>query len=233
MDWYPTFCALAGAEPTDDPPVPPAAVDPAQPHKSIYGTKSFPKLDGTDVWPMLLAPTEHNISSAHEYLVLSKEVVISEKFKLLVAQNYGWEHGTKRFPDNGWKSAEGKWTKPTKPMPCMATDLAGGLNGSLPGVPGQLPCLFDIDADPEERTDLGGIAANAPLLHKLWAELNHTVLTAFCKNVPVKATMKPGSGCLSTPKELLGSCNAACANSYWAKHFGSGSTGPICGVPGC
>ena len=31
VDWYPTFAALAGAEPTDDPPVPPLPLNVSDP----------------------------------------------------------------------------------------------------------------------------------------------------------------------------------------------------------
>ena len=129
------------------------------------------------VWPHILSPPSvPNRSAAHEYLVLSKEVILAGKYKLLVAQNFGWPH----TGDNGWKPATGgQFTKPTETMPCMATDLAGDLNGSLPGVPGQLPCLFDTSADESEHHDIA--ESNSAQVAQLWAKLNHTVLTAFCK----------------------------------------------------
>ena len=221
---YPTFCFLAGVAGTDDPPEPPAAVDPSQPGKNIYGTKSFPAVDGVNVWPLIVSPpAPANRSAAHQYLVLSKEVILAGDHKLLVAQNFGWPHTA----DNGWKPASGgQFTKPSETMPCMATDLAGGLNGSLPGVPGQLPCLFDTSADESERHDVA--ESNAALVTELWAELNHTVLTAFCK---VGTEFSKTPGCDSTPPDMLGSCDPACASKYWRGK--GGGAGPVCGVPGC
>lgn len=65
-DWYTTVCALANpGAPSDfpmcrdDPPEPPSPVDPADPCiqdpmnvpcKDIYGNKSYPAVDGKNVW---------------------------------------------------------------------------------------------------------------------------------------------------------------------------------------
>ena len=38
-DWYATFASLAGANAADDPPVPPAAPDPARPLADLYGNE--------------------------------------------------------------------------------------------------------------------------------------------------------------------------------------------------
>ena len=108
----------------------------------------------------------------------------------------------------------------------MATDLAGDLNGSLPGVPGQLPCLFDTSADESEHHDIA--ESNSAQVAQLWAKLNHTVLTAFCK---VGTNFSKTPGCDSTPPELLGNCDPACASKYWKQK--GGGVGPVCGVPGC
>eukprot|EP00041_Stephanoeca_diplocostata_P004443 m.45135 g.45135 ORF g.45135 m.45135 type:complete len:667 (+) comp15116_c0_seq3:133-2133(+) len=226
VDWYPTFCYLAGVDGTDNPPVPPSPVDPADPGKNIYGDRSYPGVDGVNLWNMLTHPEAHNRSSAHPYLVLSKEVVVAGSHKLLVAQNYGWSHTS----DNGWKQPDGTWVAPAKAYNCGYTDLPGGLNGSLPGLPGRTPCLFDLDADVGERTDIAG--SSPEIVAELWGVLNHTVLTAFCKDISIPPDTRSGSGCLSSPKELLGNCDAACAGAYWKQQYGS-SEGPICGVPGC
>ena len=69
-DWYPTFCNLAGIDPTDDPPVAPLAVDEAQdpsgPLLDIWGQESYPGVDGLDIWPILMNPQAHGHGSAHE-----------------------------------------------------------------------------------------------------------------------------------------------------------------------
>ena len=99
------------------------------------------------------------------------------------------------------------------------------------GVPGQLPCLFDLDTDESEHDDLGADPANAALVHSMWKILNETALTAFCKNVT--GGSGGSSGCNSSPAKLLGPCNRTCADSYWAKLHAPSGSGPVCGVPGC
>ena len=41
VDWYSTFCFLAGASPSDDSPLKPLPVDPLHPSKDIYGNHSW------------------------------------------------------------------------------------------------------------------------------------------------------------------------------------------------
>ena len=231
VDWYPTFSYLAGVSGTDDPAVKPLPIDPNNPTKDIYQDfASFPSVDGVNLWPHLIEnPEAANRSSAHESLVLTKEVILVGNYKLLVAQNFGWSHTN----DNGWKQPGNgsdvwkseKWIAPSKPYPCGATDGPGHL-ATLPGVPGQLPCLFDLSVDKTEHDDLGADPAHHELLMSMWDLLNRTVLTAFCKNV--SGGSGGGSGCNSSPAKLLGPCNAPCAQAHW-----KGSSGPVCGVPGC
>jgi hypothetical protein len=64
----------------DDAPVKPLPIDPANPGKDIYqGNKSWPGIDGVDVWQMIVDP--HNpkyndsYSAAHGTIALSKEVM--------------------------------------------------------------------------------------------------------------------------------------------------------------
>lgn len=85
----PTLSYLAGVDGSDDPPEPPREIDPANPAADIYGNHSWPKVDGVNIWGVLMNPSGTNRSSAHEYLVLSKEVVVAGRFKLLVGQNTG------------------------------------------------------------------------------------------------------------------------------------------------
>jgi hypothetical protein len=46
---YATFAVLAGQPPNDEPPLPPAKGEHAEPYKNIYGEESFPPVDGVDV----------------------------------------------------------------------------------------------------------------------------------------------------------------------------------------
>ena len=244
----PTFCFLAGVDGSDDPPVEPAPVDPATPDRNIWGEHSYPPLDGVNIWPMLVSPAGLGAAAAHKYLVLSKEVVVAGRHKLLVAQN---DHGNP-YSQNGWQDTAGAWHGQQMQLGCERIDLAGGLNGSLPGVPGHLPCIFDLSVDSSERHDLVSASASDPsrraatglLLQELWSVLNHTVLTAFCKGLG-KWPLEPknesvahvaGAGCQSSPPALLGHCNETCAYAHWTSAYGApahGITGPICGVPGC
>ena len=57
VDWYPTICHLSGVgNCTDDPSVAPLPVNISEPTKDIYGDKSYPPLDGTNIWDMLINP---------------------------------------------------------------------------------------------------------------------------------------------------------------------------------
>lgn len=87
-DWYPTICHLAGVSGKDDPPVAPEPVDPTNPTKNIYGTKSFPPVDGVDIWPILTNPaySSTNYTAAHAQLWISEEVMIQGQYKIVVAQ---------------------------------------------------------------------------------------------------------------------------------------------------
>jgi hypothetical protein len=244
VDWYPTFCGLAGIDGKDDPPVAPLPVDPADPTKDIYGKDSYPPLDGVDVWGLLIAG-ETNRSAAHAYLVLSKEVILAGDHKLIVAQNFGWPHDN----DNGWMAQNSSKFDSTgaSAFPCSATDSTAA-QGELPGVPGQIPCLFDTTKDESERSNLAaGVTvaqvqaaivgdadtqpASAAMVADLWDRLNRTVLTAFCKNI-TKANYGT-NGCGTSPKALLGNCDKVCAGKYWKAQYGPSSNGPYCGVPGC
>lgn len=213
----------------DDPPVAPAPVDPSDPGRDIYGNDSFPSVDGRNAWPALMDSTQSkNATAVHAFLVLSKEVLIAGDSKLLVAQNAGWAHKA----DNGWKTISGSAfaNASGQSYSCDQTDLPGDLN-TLPGIPGSRPCLFALDVDPREMSDLAAGANVDPsvlaTVTELWAKLNHTVLTAFCRNFTT------AQGCMTSPAALLGPCNPACAADHWRTTSGSDDGGPICGVPGC
>lgn len=234
VDWYATFAKLAGVDPTDNPPEPPLPVDPSQPLKNIYGNKSFPAVDGVDVWPMLMDPSSYSIDAAHKYLVLSKEVVIAGKYKLLVSQPHF------KSQELGWKQPDGTWRKPnaTEQVSCMTQDVAPHVSAlPVPGTPGALPCLFDLRSDPGEHHDLA--ADNVQLVHELWKTLNNTILTQRdCNGWSYKGTsavipgpVQPDGTTSCSSPEKLGNCNKTCANNKW-KSYGS-NKGPICGVPGC
>ena len=140
VDWYPTICNLAGVDPTDDPPVPPLPVDPADPSKDIYGNSSWPSIDGKDAWPALMKPAAVNLTSLHPTLVLSREVILSGRYKLLVAERGNTHQGYFSY-ENGWITAQppnaanpdGIWIEPgqngTAPQRCGLVQ-SGGCRGS-------------------------------------------------------------------------------------------------------
>ena len=160
-------------------------------------------------------------------LVLSKEVIIQGQYKLIVAQNFGWP------PVNDWWDQNGtKIPADTLPIPiCGVPDSRPSNASLLGGIPGQRPCLFDIRADVGERHDLGGEPPMAAVVERMWAQLNHTVLSSRdCSAVGDSKGSEGIGGC--SPPGLLGNCDSQCAGKYWKTHYGQ-EVGPICGVPGC
>jgi len=228
-DWYPTICVLAGVSGKDDPPVPPATVDPSNPTKNIYGNRSFPPVDGVDIWPIITNPTTYsptNYTAAHAQLWISEEVLIQGRYKIVVAQQepqktnsppvYGWKcgglRGTRcdtRHPENQ------KWVDPS---PAQAACGCAFKDRSH-----FVPCLFDVEADPSEYTDLS--ASHSELLTQMWTALNTTNLDQSALN----PNDRPQS---HSPPDLLGPCNPKCAAAFFAKYPGGGGS-PQCGVPGC
>ena len=127
-------------------------------------------------------------------------------------------------PNGSWDGA--MWVQPNLTYSCDATDTPGALM-TLPGIPGQRPCLFNLESDTGERDDIG--SANIELVNHLWLVLNQTVMTRYCRNVQSHSN----GGCNRSPPKMLGNCNASCALKYWESLGGKGAYGPICGVPGC
>eukprot|EP00948_MAST-09A_sp_MAST-9A-sp1_P003988 g3988.t1 len=171
VDWYATFAKLAGADPRDDPPVDPLPVDPKNPNKDIYGKKSFPPVDGRDIWDLIIHPEDHpHLSEAHPSLALSREVLIKGKYKLVVAQPDPSIMSAKSV-NNGWKTPNGTWIQPKS---TCGTNYFNRTNFQ--------PCLFDLEDDPREMKDLS--TAMPDLVEELWKELNTTWLTSFVSRTP-------------------------------------------------
>jgi len=225
VDLYATIASIAGADPADGPSVPPLPVDPSRPGMNIYGDDSYPAVDGVNIWPLLTAPGSYNATSAHEYLTLSREVLVHGRYKLLVSQPLF------KTQNNGWKQPNGTWVEADPAdWPCAAQDLSP-LTSFLPGVPGHTPCLFDLVADPGEHTNIA--AQNGGLVRDLWARLNASVLTM--RDCSGWSGPVPGPDGSCSPAKLLGHCDEGCANGYWQGRFGGPAKdqGPICDVPTC
>lgn len=206
VDWYPTFCHLAGVDWSDDAPVKPLPVDESKPDLDIYqGDKSWPSVDGINIWGELLG--RHN--SSRRYLWTSAETMIKDgRYKIVTAQQD--PSLTAHPPFAGWRKPDGTWLD------------GGDIDGPGCGVAFKdrssfKPCLFDLLNDEREMNDL---SADMPeLVAELWAELNRTALTAYLSR---------------SPDSLTGYCNKTCAEQKWGTYSGVKSTGgPICGVPGC
>jgi len=242
VDWYATFSVLAGVDPSDDPSEPPANVTDHEDEISaaagmlnVYGNNSFPPADGVNLWPMLSNPQQYDIDAAHKFLVLSKEVAIAGRWKLLVSQPFF------KTQNNGWKGPDGVWRNPnaSETVPCMQQDESPTSSPlPVPHSANLLPCLFDVRADPGEHTDLA--AANRDVVAQLWAELNRSI--AFQRDCSGWSYSQSSGGSIPGPSQgngttscsplsRIGPCNAGCAGQKWLAY--GKAEGPNCGVPGC
>ncbi|KAK3280570.1 hypothetical protein CYMTET_11595 [Cymbomonas tetramitiformis] len=229
VDWYPTFCRLAGVDPSDDSPVPPLPVPPSDPtpvdapfHDSctfcgcdwkattdIYGNESWPGVDGVDVWDMIVKPSQYHQYSAHHTIALSHEVLLKGKYKLMVSQRGNTHQDYDEF-EAGWRHPNLTWVQPSN-------RTCGVVNGNWTNTKGHfIPCLFDLEADPREEVDLS--AAMPKLRDLMYKQLNDTWRTFYVAR---------------SPPELLGHCDSECADKKWVSMRGRKKSGPVCGVPGC
>lgn len=223
VDWYATFCALAGVDSADNSGVKPLPVDPSlppvnPPPKDIYGANAWPGIDGVNVWPILTDPdSKSDRGAAHRSITLSREVIlINGTWKLVVAQPDPSVLAHKEsMPPTlwymmGWRLRNQTWLLPSK------RDESGcGMvfirNESFK------PCLFNIAEDDEETTDLS--QSKPDLVQSMWQELNVSYLSWYHSR---------------SPSSLIGPCNATCAAAHWrAISPASRGGGPICSVPGC
>ena len=160
-DWYPTFCNLAGADPTDD-PVP----------GTPYGDGQWPAVDGVDIWPMLTRPAEHAVDSAHAALAVSSQVIVAGRYKLIHSQPHagmcrGEACASHQEPDGSWAEVPGG----------LRCNKLGGDRWAQ-----KLPCLFDLQSDPREMRDL---AEEQPeLADRLLGQLAKAVATSFTPSSP-------------------------------------------------
>lgn len=210
VDWYPTFCHLAGVDPGDDAPVAPSeTLRDSSEHDDIYGASSYPGIDGVNIWPHLSQPDKkkHSSDAAHEQLVVTSEVLVAGRHKLVIAMPDPAIMKEKHV-ELGWRSPDGTWEN---------TDAAKWSCSTFEDRRVFRPCLFDIEEDEREQTDL---SSKFPLLTQtLWQKLNETLRTRYATR---------------SPPELLGKCDTSCATKHFhieaaKKH----ERHPVCGVPGC
>jgi len=222
VDWYATFCVLAGVAPTDDSAVKPLSVDPSlppvlPPPKDIYANGAWAGVDGIDVWPILMdSKRRMDPAAAHAELTLSREVIlVNGTWKVVVAQPdpsilaMGGDMPPKTNYTLGWRYRNHTWETP---------DYSTGCGLDFKDRTKYKPCLFNIQEDPQERNDLS--QQQPELLGDLWGRLNQSFLTWYHSR---------------TPTAMLGPCNQKCSDAHWKKLgvHGKGALGPTCGVPGC
>lgn len=212
VDWYATFAYLAGADPRDDPPVPPLPIDPGDPSKDVYqGNASWPGVDGVVIWDMLLRPGQFNLTSAHPILVLSREVILVGSHKLLTSQRGNTGQGEDSF-ENTWQHPNGSWFSP----PGWYQTCGFPVYGNFPHRATMKPCLFDLSTDINETIDLG--PEKSEMLEEMWKLLNNSWLGYYHSR---------------SPASMLGPCNPSCTTARWKALSVSNGGGPVCGVPGC
>ena len=218
---FPTFCKLAGVDPGNVPPRAPLPIDPADPHKDIWGNDSWPTLDGIDVWPLLMGsdgvPPTDNMTAAHHSLVISREVVFVGRYKLLVAQRGNTGQGHDKF-EQDWQHENGSWFVPAGYTSTCGTVVPSHTPSWDPRNAPAKPCLFDIMADKNETVDLSADPAHADTLSSMWKLLNDSWLTYYHAR---------------SPAAMMGPCVPACAQRKWKHENPKNRGGPVCGVPGC
>ena len=147
-----------------------------------------------------------NFSAARASLALSAEALVRGSLKLVVAQPDPSSMASETI-ESGWRWRNGSGWEDD------GGEAAWGC-GAYANRSRFAPCLFDLAADPAERSDLA--ASRPDVVADLWAELNLTQRTAYASR---------------SPAALVGACNATCADAAWAPW--GGGPGPVCGVPGC
>jgi arylsulfatase B len=166
-DWYPTFCNLAGVDPSD------AWVDPS--------TQAVHDIDGVDVWPALSSGADGISAPVREWLPTSErsllwndgaghmwKLITSGRWETTGSFDYSDEYQANRFHKNG-----SQYMDPFNA--CLPNTTGTTLRGTV-GVPASCsvcsnstPCVFDVLADPLETTNVA--SANASLVALLAAKL--------------------------------------------------------------
>lgn len=188
-------------------------MDPADPNKDIWGKNSYPGVDGVNIWDMLMNPTRYEFDAAHETLVLTREVILKGRYKLMTSQRGTSSDTTQVVLDieNQWIDQNYKWWKPDGWQQTCGFPIVGVGTTHKELV----PCLIDLESDDREMNDLA--PTQPELMNRMWAELNYTWLSAYRAR---------------SPPELLGYCDETCAYSHWSS-FLRASRGPACDVPEC
>jgi hypothetical protein len=121
--------------------------------------------------------------------------------------------------------------------PSERTNLAAGVTVAQvqaeaeAQVQAEAEAQVQAEAEAQVQAEEAQLQPPAAMVADLWAKLNRTVLSAFCKNI-THDNFGP-NGCGTSPSALLGTCDSECATKYWKGKYGQSGSGPTCGVPGC
>lgn len=170
-DWYPTFCNLAGVDPTDD------WVDPV--------TKATHPIDGVDMWDAIFQGPDGVTSPVREWLPTSERSLLwndgkGHMWKLVTGGRWAsnntiddsGEYKSNRFHRNGTQ-----YMDPFNPcLPNELSSVSGTVrHGSLTVPPSCVvcskaaPCVFDVLADPRETSNVA--RGNPDLVGQMKAKL--------------------------------------------------------------
>ena len=147
-----------------------AGVDPSDDHEGI------PSIDSVNQWPILSgqANPEDDEAAMEREIFLGSGVLMQGRYKL-IATGVGYS---------------GQWSGPLYPK----VPATGPLKGSCQA---KTPCLFDVEADPEERNDMA--KAKPEIVQKMQSRLASLSKGIFegvppkvAKNAVCEATAKNG-----------------------------------------
>ena len=164
-DWYTTFCALAGVDPSDH-------------TAAAYG---LPPVDGVNQWPLLSGknstPPRSEIwlgaadplPSANHGTTLVQGLIDKDGYKILVGPS---QYGIWQGPYYPNASSYTDWNESTERVTCGAS--------ASPAYPYPGACLFNVFDDPTEHNDLS--TSNPSKLAQLTNRLKEVQDTVFSPN---------------------------------------------------
>ena len=160
-DWYPTFATLAGAVPSDD----------ANISGAVY------PIDGVDVWPMLIgvnATQPRPITvvtevSAIEVVAHSGGRVEMWKLVTLAGQSNHYDRAGRQLNASAQPCLNGR--QPDPPQPGRTDPIVNGPAShereACPVCNSSSPCLYELVADPSERSNRADDDAEAARVTRL------------------------------------------------------------------
>ena len=186
-DWYVTYCRLAGGSPAF------CSSDP------LAAASNLPPIDSLDLWPLLSgATTQSPRTEVPLELSGASPALIVGDYKLLVGQQGGSNNSPGGWQGPRYPNASSAQHDPTK----VAIDC--GARG----------CLFDVQNDPTEQTDLA--ATKPSVLAAMHARLRELQPGAYSNN----ETGVDDPACASKPKDMPCACFLAQKGNKWDGFLG-------------